>query len=346
MYCPECNIDYKDPGKRFCESCGKPLEGAAASSPPPDTTPRRKPRTTSPQPPETVVVQVGGRPRRIRRTYLLVFLLLLLLLLVCSCLMYTNVLTAPVFLTDIFQNYTRLGFGCLNGLLLLFICYIIIIIFRLDFNCIYVPVGLLVVIVLCVILNIIGVVTLPDWADDIVGVVTDPLDTLPLPQDPEPEKPLPDSPKPPDEEKPSGGCCPDFHFTNIYYDAGYLYFHINCRLESFKPQNAQGTVYDGAGNFWTVVSCDADPDYLNNAFICEGLDYVTAKVGDVRLEMEYIGTDGRTCTIDADFPPPAYVKPSDQQPDSPPSTGCPSGQEMCGGVCCDPSDCYDGDCSP
>ena len=346
MLCPNCNIYYEDPDMRFCVNCGKPLEGTAASSPPPDTTPRRRPRTIPPRPPETVVVQVGNRPRHVRRSYLLAFLVLLLLFLVCGCLMYTNILAAPIFLTDIFREYTRLGFGCLNGLLLLFIFYIIIIILKLDFNCIYVPIGLLIVMVSCVILNILGVVELPDFADRIVDQVTDPIRTLPLPWDPGPSQPE----KPPDEKKPSGGCCPDFNFSNIYYDNGYLYSDINCRTESYKPQCAQGTVYDGAGNFWTVVSCCADPNYLNNAFKCEGLDYVTSKVGDVRLEMEYIGTDGRTCTIGANFPPPTYTKPPDQQPDQQPATMLFMGywrtsKANSGGVCCYNADCFDNVCS-
>ena len=324
MFCPDCNINYEDPNVRYCFTCGKPLEGASSDSPQP---PRRKPRTTPSKPPETVVVRVGGRPRHIRRTYLIVFLLLLLLLLSCCCLLYTDILPMPAVVIDILGPFTPVVPGCGLGLVLIFICYIIIILFKLDFNCIYVPVGLLIMVVLCVILNIIGVVPLPDFVDRIVVVVTGPIRTLPLPWDPGPGKPE----KPPDEEKPSGGCCPDFSFSNIYYEKGYLYFHINCRLESFEPQCGEGDVYDGSGNYWTAVSCCADPKYMNNAFICEGLDPITAKVGDVRLEMEYEGTDGRTCTIGANFSPPAFQKPSE----------CPSGQSMCAGSCCSSGHCCD-----
>jgi len=136
-----------------------------------------------------VVVRVGGRPRHIRRTYLIVFLLLLLLLLSCCCLLYTDILPMPAVVIDILGPFTPVVPGCGLGLVLIFICYIIIILFKLDFNCIYVPVGLLIMVVLCVILNIIGVVPLPDFVDRIVVVVTGPIRTLPLPWDPGPGNP-------------------------------------------------------------------------------------------------------------------------------------------------------------
>jgi hypothetical protein len=366
MYCPTCNIHYNDPDKRFCETCGGTLVNAV---PPPPT---HAPRTTQP---EMIYVPVGGRPRRIRRSFLLILLVMLLLFLLCGCLMYTNVLAAPTILTDIFKEYTRLGFGCLNGFILLFIFYLITLIFKLDFNCIYVPIGLLIVIILCVILNIIGMIELPDFVDRVVDEITEPIRTLPLPlppaltcnsdlekeeceavggeyryiyMDPGPNIYTCICPSNEPVIKPSGGCCPDFNFNNIYYDNGHLYFDIACRLEDFKEQCADGTVYDGAGNFWTDVSCCGDPSLNDNVLRCEGLDYVTAKVGDVRLELEYEGLNGGTCKIYTPFSPPAFQKPSvpsDPDDSAPaPSSPCPSGQSMCGGSCCSDGHCSDGVC--
>jgi len=166
-------------------------------------------------PPETVVVQVGSRPVQVRRTYLIVFLLLLLLLLSCCCLLYTDILPVPGILTDIFDPYAPLIPGCGLGLVLILICYIIIILFKLNFNCIYIPVGLLIVVVLCVILNIIGAIELPDWIDDIVDV--EPVPVQPNVSPPDPPKPpvqddtAPEPPPPPEECGPEevlcGGVC-------------------------------------------------------------------------------------------------------------------------------------------
>jgi hypothetical protein len=336
MYCTNCNIHYNDPDKRFCESCGGNLANATPSPP------TQAPRTTQP---EMVYVPVGGRPRRIRRSFLLILLVMLLLFLICGCLMYTNILAAPTILTNIFQEYTRLGFGCLNGFVLLFIFYLITLIFKLDFNCIYVPIVLLIILVLCVIMSIIGMIDLPDFADDMVDRVTNPIRTLPLPFDPEEIFPE----LPPIDEKPSGdGCCPDFNFNNIYYDNGRLFFDVSCRLEDFKEQCVDGTVYDGAGKFWTEVTCCVDPLYNDSVLKCDGLDYVTAKVGNVRLDLEYEGTDGSTCKIYTPFSPPTFQKPpAPAEPvpdDSNPAPSCPSGQSMCGGSCCSDGHCSDGAC--
>lgn len=344
MYCPECKIDYEDPGKRYCESCGKPLEGAAASSPPPDTMPRRKPRTTSPQPPETVVVQVGGRPRRIRRTYLLVFLLLLLLLLSCCCLLYTDILPVPSVVTDIFGAYTPVVPGCGLLLVLIFICYIIIILFKLDFNCIYIPVGLLIIIVLCVILNIIGVVTLPDWVDDIVGVVTDP-----IPWDPDTVKPLPDSPKTPDEEKPSTDCCSLVDVKNVkskITNRHFVTFDLVCEggWPVWGSQCITGTTEfkDNDGKFkpWTSVRCC--PDLSDEEVVnCESPGDTPQKRTEIKVELEH-----GDCSWEALFHSVYHEEYSPPDTDTESGSDCPSGQSLCGSVCCNPSDCYSGECSP
>jgi len=350
--CPSCGFSNRE-NVKFCEQCGTKL---SASEPAPATLPpsRRKfaPQVGPSNPaPQSVVVEVGGRKRQVRRSYLLILLVLLLLFLLCGCLFFTEVIAAPVFITDIFNEYTRLGFGCLNGIFLLFSFYLIILILRLDFNCIYVPIGLLILTILCVILGFIGIIDLPDFVDDVIDRVVDPIRVLPLPWNPDEQPPWePDDPSPP--KNPSGKCCPDYRFNNIYYDNGHLFFDITCRTQDIKDQCAEGKVYDGAGKFWTEVSCCVDPDYNMSVLRCEGLDYVTAKVGNVRIEMEYEGSNGKICRIEESFPPPSFSVPEDTDTDSTDSvpedtdtdstdSSCPSGESMCAGSCCSAGHCCD-----
>jgi len=137
------------------------------------------------------------------------------------------------------------------------------------------------------------------------------------------EQPI-EEPPPPVEPM----CCPDHSFVNIYYDAGLLYFDILCEGGRLEEQTARGTVYDGAGNFWTDVECKTVNNDKFSFFACKGLNAVSVKSGNVRLEMEYAdaASDGH-CEIgpaEGSFPPPAM---------------CPSGQSLCAGICCSEGHC-------
>jgi len=131
-----------------------------------------------------------------------------------------------------------------------------------------------------------------------------------------------DAPPPADPE-----CCSNTGFYNIYYEAGLLYFDIECKNERFAEQTARGTVYDGAGNFWTDVECKVENNDAFSFFECEGLNAVSVKSGAVRIEMEYEDAAGNICQIEdagGSFQPPAM---------------CPDGQSLCAGSCCSEGHC-------
>jgi hypothetical protein len=252
--------------------------------------------------------------------------------------MYIDIIQVPVIITDILGPFTPPFIGCGLGLVLILIFYIIIILFKLNFNCIYIPVGLLIIVIFCMILNIVGVVELPDWVEDTVPELPDDV--------------LPDSP--PGKVSPSKKCCSNVDFNKIYYDNGRLYLTIVCRDGDFKDQCVEGTVYDGLGNFWTDVSCCTGSGSNANKMDCEGLDYITAKTVKAQIKIKYKDTDGRTCEIDDIFPLPSIPAPppdtttDDESTDdeSPPSSDSCDETDyvMCGGVCCYYIDCVDGVC--
>lgn len=137
------------------------------------------------------------------------------------------------------------------------------------------------------------------------------------------EQPI-EEPPPPAEPV----CCTNIQFVNLYYEAGLLYFDILCNDTRFADQTARGTVFDGAGNFWTDVECKTVNNDAFSFFECKGLNAVSVKSGNVRLEMRYAdaASDGH-CEIESaggSFPPPAM---------------CPSGQSLCAGSCCSEGHC-------
>ena len=343
MYCPNCNIHYNDPNKRFCENCGGGLTASAA--PPP---PRGRPRTTPGWMNETIYVQMGGRPWGLRRTYLLVFVLLLLLLLLCCCLTYTDVVAAPIFIYDILGQYTPVGIACASGILLFAVFYVIIILLNLDINCIFVPAALLVVAILCVVASVLGWIELPDFADKVVDEVVDPVRVLPLPLPWDP-KPKPGPSDPSDSYSPSGDCCnaSDVTGVNQYRDGSTLYTEFDVHFENCLPvwgsQCLQGKAYvgqtqNGVGKreYWVDVTC-CDDLSQQDILHCTTDGYEDQKKSWVWVEFEQ-----GDCPFEVGFQSIYYTKPV--PPDQPPNTTedeCSNGGSPCGDTPCCLSCYYD-----
>jgi len=346
MYCPVCNIIYEDPEMRFC-TCGRPLvpTPGAAQAPP-----QNPPRTTSGWANETIYVQAAGRQWGVRRTYLLIFVLLMLLLLLCCCLNYIDVLAAPRFITDILGVYTPLAVGCGSGILFLFIVYVFIIILRLDFNCIYVPAILLVLVVICAIAGWLGWVELPDFVDRVVIDVTDPIRVLPLPF---PWDPKTRDPNKPDQPPAPGDCCTAEDVTDIYQKretGGMLYtvfdIHFKDCLPVWGSQCLEGKAYvgetqsgEGKRTAWVDVICCEDL-LKQNVLHCD-----TAGYEDQVSSWVWVEFDDDECPFEVGFQslyqvkdpepvPPSTDKDSDSDSDSDsePESTCPVTSEC--GPCC------------
>ena len=86
--------------------------------------------------------------------------------------------------------------------------------------------------------------------------------------------------------------------------------------------------------FWADVTCCAESDDLS-ILHCESDYSVEQKVSWTVVRLEHEGCEWESPR----FYSPAYFKGVEESEEQ-----CPSGQIMCGGVCCNPSDCSGGEC--
>lgn len=137
-------------------------------------------------------------------------------------------------------------------------------------------------------------------------------------------------------------CCPDLEVTYTGYIEPtvlrLLEINLSCEDGAWNIDDGEcigGETLVGADQniFWTDVDCCLSDDELH----CESPGTVDQKKSWTKLELS-----GDTCSSEVFFQSTYYEQGGTGDDESP----CKSGEILCGGSCCDPSDCYDGECSP
>jgi len=143
----------------------------------------------------------------------------------------------------------------------------------------------------------------------------------------------------------SDDCCQIIEVSGVHYEgvptvSRYLHFDAVCDNDwPVNPGNCiPGETFIGADpqNIpWAEVSCCAETSDLDTLH-CTSDSSVEQKVSWTVVRMEHEGCEWESPRF---YSPSYYTGSEEEEPE------CPSGQSMCGGVCCDPSDCSDGYCS-